>query len=98
MHTINVNNYVVTDWSGGKTMEIFLSPTKSSYQDRTFNYRISSATVEKEHSVFSFLPGYKRIILPLRGPISLVHKFSKVKLHPFQTYYFKGSEKDRKFW
>ena len=36
----------VSHWSGGQTAEIALWPPQSSYADRNFLWRLSSATVE----------------------------------------------------
>ena len=55
----------VTDWSGGKTTELFLYPSDGSYADRRFSIRISSATIDIPESRFTTLEGVTRYLTPL---------------------------------
>ncbi|MBQ1893835.1 MAG: HutD family protein [Clostridia bacterium] len=57
--------FVTAAWSGGTTTELFIFPEGSSYQERRFGFRISSALVELESSVFTRLEGVKRYLTPL---------------------------------
>ncbi len=61
----------VSRWSGGQTSEIALWPPGSSYASRDFLWRLSSATVECGHSVFTALPDYERYIALLSGSLAL---------------------------
>ena len=61
-------------WSGGSTAQLFIYPHDASYASRNFEIRISSATVEEESSVFTSLPGYHRILMPLNASLRLVYK------------------------
>ncbi|MFQ9597485.1 MAG: HutD family protein [Streptococcus sp.] len=45
------------------------SPEGGSYPDRTFDFRLSTATVEVEKSNFTDLTGYHRILMPLNASI-----------------------------
>jgi environmental stress-induced protein Ves len=63
----------VNVWSGGKTIQLFLHPPGASYAARDFHVRISSATVEDETSVFTALPGFRRILMPLDDTMKLVY-------------------------
>jgi environmental stress-induced protein Ves len=80
-----------TKWSGGTTTELAIFPETSSYSERNFNYRISSAQVEDEESVFTKLPGVSREIMILEGELELFHKnkYSKY-LKTFDTDSFSG--------
>lgn len=83
-------------WAGGETRQIYIFPEDSSYADRTFDLRISSATVDLEESDFTSLPGYNRYIMPLTGGMHLIHEDNhEIKLSPFNVDYFSGSWKTK---
>ncbi|MBO5564278.1 MAG: HutD family protein [Lachnospiraceae bacterium] len=89
---IRPENYQTTNWSGGTTTEIYIAPTGSLYGDRTFDFRISSATVDVEESTFTPLPDYDRIIMSLSGPLSLQHDGGPVnELSAFMPHSFDGA-------
>lgn len=90
------NEFLTTNWSGGKTEEIFIYPEGANYAARDFSLRISTATVEQETSEFTKLPGVQRIITPLSGDIHLFEKKTDgtkkplVSLKPYELYSFCG--------
>ena len=86
------SDYQISTWSGGQTPQLFLSPKEGSYPDRTFDFRLSTATVEVETSDFSDLTGYHRILMPLTSSITLTHQKKEVVLKPFQSYFFDGGD------
>ena len=55
----------VTEWSGGKTTELFLFPADGSYAERRFAFRISSACIDLPESRFTRLDGVTRFLTPL---------------------------------
>ena len=63
--------YVTTSWSGGTTTQLAIAPEGAVYGDRDFLWRISSATVELDHSDFTPLPDYHRFLAVLEGEIKL---------------------------
>lgn len=63
----------VNTWSGGTTKQLFIYPKDGSYADRDFQYRISSATVDIDHSEFSDLTGFKRQLMILKGEMEINH-------------------------
>lgn len=65
--------FTTTSWSGGNTTELFIYPPDGVYQEKNFLFRISSATVTQDTSVFTKLPGIKRKLLVLDGKIRLNH-------------------------
>lgn len=78
-------------WSGGKTTELFISPSNSSYASRDFDLRLSTATVELETSDFTPLPGFNRLLMVLEGEISLNHvSHHSTKLKKFDFDRFGG--------
>ena len=85
-------DYQISTWSGGQTTQLFLSPKEGSYPDRTFDFRLSTATVDVETSDFSDLTGYHRILMPLTSSITLTHQHQEVLLKPFQSYFFDGGD------
>lgn len=91
---IEESDFSITDWSGGKTTEMFLYPEGSSYQEKNFLFRISSATVDAEESVFTRLDGIHRQIVLLNGSMVLQHEQGvPVTLYPYVPHSFEGSWK-----
>ena len=88
------NDFQVSDWSGGKTKQLYLSPPTGHYGKRDFDYRLSTATVELVESQFSDLSGYHRILMSLDHTLHL-HNASRQEetvLAPFTPYFFEGSD------
>jgi len=78
-------------WSGGTTNQLFIYPQEAEYSKRNFIFRISTASVEAEESVFTSLPGVKRKLMVLEGSLQINHKdkYSQT-LHKFDTDEFLG--------
>jgi len=74
MKIIRQQDQSLTTWSGGTTRQVYIFPEGSSYTDRNFQIRISTATVEVETSVFTSLPGYFRRLMVLEGELHLIHQ------------------------
>ena len=88
------NDFQVSDWSGGKTKQLYLSPPTGHYGKREFDYRLSTATVELAESQFSDLSGFHRILMSLDHTLHL-HNASRQEetvLAPFTPYVFEGSD------
>ncbi|SIR59795.1 HutD protein [Peribacillus simplex] len=78
-------------WSGGKTTQLAIYPEDGDYSKRDFKWRISTADVEVDESLFTHLPGIQRIIMILDGEMSLEHKGKhRVHLQPFEQDRFDG--------
>ena len=91
---LRVNDFQVSDWSGGKTKQLYLSPPTGHYGKRDFDYRLSTATVEVAESEFSDLSGFHRILMSLDHTLNL-HNASRQEetvLDPFTPYFFEGSD------
>ena len=85
---ISADDMTVSDWSGGKTIQIAISPENAIYAERNFLWRISTATVDAEESDFTLLPDYDRIIASLKGSMLLNHKNGKtIRIMPCETVY-----------
>lgn len=88
------DSYIVTEWSGGLTTELAIAPPGSIYADRLFDWRLSSATVETEESIFTPLADYNRIIMSLTGPLRLQHDDGPWhELTAFMPHAFDGAAK-----
>ena len=61
-------------WSGGVTTQLAIWPEGADYAARRFDWRVSSAVVEDEESVFTPLPGIHRHLMLLAGGIELTHE------------------------
>ena len=86
--------YKTAAWSGGTTTELLIGPRDAVYADRDFLFRISSATVDLEESLFTALPDYDRFIATLEGTITLSHDGGEpVVLEPFQVHAFDGGSR-----
>lgn len=82
-----------SQWSGGTTTELFLYPPEGSYASRNFLFRLSSAYCEDAESVFTILPGVRRILMVLDGRITLCHNGKrKVTLEKGDQDHFTGDE------
>lgn len=90
---IGAEDCITTEWSGGKTTQLFIYPEDSNYQERNFKFRLSSATVETETSEFTKLPGVHRFITPLDKELKLTHDHKRyIHLNPFEVYAFAGGQ------
>lgn len=68
---ISKNEITPSIWDGGKTYEYFLSPADSSYAARNFDFRISSASIEKMPSNFTNFKGYQRYLVMLDNELKI---------------------------
>lgn len=94
IHNINLikkEQQTTSKWAGGTTTQLSIYPENGSYADRNFIWRLSSAVVELEESVFTKLPGFDRIIMVLEGGLKLIHKeHHRIQLKQFEQDSFKG--------
>ena len=64
---ITTDNFKTSGWSGGTTTELFIFPPTADYQQRNFQFRLSTATVEADRSDFTLLNGISRKLMVLSG-------------------------------
>lgn len=87
-----------SNWSGGTTTQIAIYPKDAVYSERNFKWRLSSAVVELEESVFTSLPGIHRLIMVLEGEMRLEHEgHHTVLLKPFDQDSFSGDWTTKSF-
>ncbi len=88
---ITANEQVRSEWSGGTTTQLFIYPKESSYAERNFSLRISTATIDVEESDFTALPGYERLLMILDGNLLITHNHQSSKpLLPYEVHAFSG--------
>ncbi|MEY8189809.1 HutD family protein [Peribacillus simplex] len=88
---IRKSEQITSLWSGGKTTQLAIYPEDGDYTKRDFKWRISTADVEVDESLFTHLPGIQRIIMILDGEMQLEHKGKhRVHLQPFEQDRFDG--------
>ncbi|KQU20785.1 hypothetical protein ASG65_22870 [Bacillus sp. Leaf13] len=88
---IRKSEQITSLWSGGKTTQLAIYPENGDYSKRDFKWRLSTADVEVDESLFTHLPGIQRIIMILDGEMLLQHKGKHhVHLKPFEQDRFDG--------
>ncbi|MBO4211692.1 MAG: HutD family protein [Oscillospiraceae bacterium] len=93
LQRLDPSYYLTSSWSGGTTTQIAIWPPEAVYAERSFLWRVSSATVELEASDFTSLPDYERQIATLEGGIVLSHNGGKpIFLAPFEVHAFSGAD------
>lgn len=82
----------VSKWGGGTTTQIAIYPENSSYANRDFIFRISTASVDLDESDFTHLPEYDRLIASVSGKMELSHSNGRsFTVEPFSgVYHFDG--------
>ena len=90
----NKDNFITSNWSGGSTRQLYIFPPNSTYANRDFSIRISSAKVEVKESVFTPLPGVSRKLMVLEGNLNINHEnHHSIDLAPFEIDSFLGDWK-----
>ncbi|NLD10437.1 MAG: HutD family protein [Clostridiales bacterium] len=91
-------DFNISNWTGGKTRQLSIYPADGSYLDRTFVWRLSSATCDLEESNFSKLPDYDRVLVVLKGQVVLAHEDVRAaRLSELEQDRFSGAYKTKSF-
>jgi environmental stress-induced protein Ves len=91
-------DFNISNWTGGKTRQLAIYPEDGNYLERTFVWRLSSATCELDESDFSKLPDYDRVLVVLKGKVVLAHKDVRVaRLNELEQDRFSGAYKTKSF-
>jgi environmental stress-induced protein Ves len=80
------------EWSGGTSSEWFIFPKITSYQNRDFSLRISSATVNLSPISFTPFPAYQRLICITKGEGEIAINGKAVKLSKTDLIAFSGAD------
>lgn len=92
MQVFAEQDFLVSSWSGGKTIQLYVYPATARYSDRNFKLRISIAHVEQEASDFTSLPGFQRKLMVLDGKVQIFHEGHHSKsLCQFKSDEFDGA-------
>ena len=95
---IKKNEQTSNEWSGGITTQLAIYPEDADYNKRNFRWRISSAIVELEESVFTRLPDVWRLIMVIDGQMTLEHEgYHRVHLKPYEQDSFSGGWTTKSF-
>ncbi len=73
-------DFKTSEWSGGKTTELYIYPESSNFKELNFEFRLSTATVEVDKSTFTKLPSVSRTLIVLDGEMKLEHKNQHTKI------------------
>lgn len=93
---IRKSEHNTSEWSGGTTTQLCIYPDDSKYKELNFKWRLSSARVDVDESVFTHLPNIKRKIMILDGELLLEHQnHYNVKLKEFEQDSFCGDWKTK---
>ena len=88
---IRANKFCPAAWSGGETTQLYIYPKDSSYAERNFGFRLSTASVIIESSTFTSLAGISRTLMVLEGKMALTHEgHHHSLLNKFETDQFEG--------
>lgn len=88
---IRKSEQATSTWSGGTTTQLAIYPQDADYLERNFTWRISSAKVEVEQSLFTPLPGFWRLLMIIEGEMTLEHEGHHcVTVKPFEQDGFSG--------
>lgn len=89
---IRKDEFQTDTWSGGTTTQLSIYPSDAKYIDRNFIWRLSSAKVEIEESVFTSLPDINRVIMIIDGELVLDHEgHHRSILRPYEQDAFSGN-------
>ena len=92
------SDFRVSNWTGGKTKQLAIFPESASYLERNFLWRLSTATCEKEESLFSRLPDFDRVLMVLEGSVVLAHQDVRVaRLQELEQDRFDGAYTTKSF-
>jgi hypothetical protein len=81
----------VSTWSGGTTTQLYIYPENAVYADRNFRWRLSSAKVAADESIFTPLTGISRILMIIEGKVSIEHQgHHSIVLKAFEKDSFSG--------
>jgi environmental stress-induced protein Ves len=92
LHLLPKENCKPAVWSGGLTYEYMIYPKTANYADRDFAFRISSATIEQEPSVFTQFKGYHRYLVMLDNGLDIEINQEKKVYDQFEIMEFNSND------
>ena len=95
---LKTEDFRTSRWTGGTTTQLAIWPQDSEYLERNFVWRLSTATCEKEESIFSRLPDFNRILVVLSGSVVLAHEnVRSARLRELEQDTFDGAYRTKSF-
>ncbi len=94
---ISKSDLIPSIWDGGKTYEYFISPADSSYSNRDFDFRISSASIEKTPSNFTRFEAYQRYLVMLDGDLKINRNGKKEIYAQHEIFQFDSNDEIKSF-
>lgn len=76
MNLVTKQQQKVSEWSGGTTTELLISPINATVGEQNFDFRISTAKVLVEKSEFTSFPKHNRKLAILEGKLKIQHNQS----------------------
>lgn len=92
MNKQNKSNITPNIWSGGKTWTYYIAPPSATLEQRNFDIRISSASVETERSTFSNFTGFIRYFTVLTDAVELTINGTTQRVNYGKLIKFSGSD------
>lgn len=81
----------ISTWSGGTTTQLYIYPESAIYAEHNFRWRLSSAKVVADESVFTPLPRISRILMIIEGEVFIEHQgHHSTTLKAFEKDSFSG--------
>ncbi|KQX46747.1 MULTISPECIES: HutD family protein [unclassified Paenibacillus] len=88
---VKKNMQITSAWSGGTTTQLAIYPENAEYNQRNFLWRISTASIQDEHSLFTCLPDFWRKLMVIEGEVILEYEgLHQVGLKPYEQESFSG--------
>ena len=95
---LKTEDFRTSRWTGGTTTQLAIWSQDSEYLERNFVWRLSTATCEKEESIFSRLPDFNRILVVLSGSVVLAHEnVRSARLRELEQDAFDGAYRTKSF-
>lgn len=91
---LDPSKQTTTEWSGGTTTQLYIFPEESSFAEKNFQFRISTAKVAVTESDFTPFQGYERMLMILDGSLFINHhnQYSRM-LNQYDVDVFNGDWK-----
>ncbi|WP_047395864.1 HutD family protein [Cetobacterium sp. ZOR0034] len=86
---IRKENQKESSWAGGVSKELYIFPDGSTLNS-PFNFRVSTATINKGAYTFTHFNNYKRLLILLKGHIKLEIDSNEYLLNPMSHIFFSG--------
>ncbi|MCO5286897.1 MAG: HutD family protein [Chitinophagaceae bacterium] len=79
-------------WQGGQTFQLCISPESANYQNKDFEFRISTATIEVCPSAFTKFSGYNRYIVMLDNDLRIERNGKREHYERMSLFTFDSSD------